>query len=183
MSKHLSGVMVAVLAAAAVFTAPAFAGHRPGNVVVMGGTLSLTGRYAVQGGRHLNVRKLYVDELNGRGGLLGHRVELKIYDDKSEKRTAIELYGRLITEDRVDIVLGPYSSYLTDAVANVTERYKRPIIPHAGNPVIWQRGRKYIFRLAAPINQNKQKGALHLAKKIGVKRNAFITVATPDGRA
>ncbi len=43
MSKHLSGAMVAVFAAAAFVTAPTFAGHRPGNVVVMGGTMALTG--------------------------------------------------------------------------------------------------------------------------------------------
>ncbi len=44
MSKHLTGVMIVALAAATFFTAPAFADHRPGNVVVMGGTLSLTAK-------------------------------------------------------------------------------------------------------------------------------------------
>ncbi len=182
MIRYFTGAMVAVLAAAALFAAPALADHRPGNVVVMGGTLSLTGRNAVQGGRHLNVRKLYVDELNGRGGLLGHRVELKIYDDKSDIRTAIELYERLITEDRVDIVLGPYSSLLTDPVANVTERYKRPFLPHGANPVIWQRGRKYVFKPVGRSARDYQKGALHLAKKIGVKRIAIISLANPFTR-
>ena len=47
MNKHLSGVMVAVFAAAMLFPSPASADHRPGNVVVMGGTLALTGRYPV----------------------------------------------------------------------------------------------------------------------------------------
>ncbi len=91
MNRHLTGVMVAVLAAAVVFTAPAFADHRPGNVVVMGGTLSLTGRLAEPADRVLKARKLYVEELNARGGLQGHKVELKIYDDKSDVRPAIEL--------------------------------------------------------------------------------------------
>ncbi len=184
MNKHLTGVMIAALAAAWVLaTAPAFADHRPGNVVVMGGTLSLTGRLSVPAKRHLNARILYADELNARGGLLGHKVELKILDDKSDRRTAIELYEKLITEDRVDIVLGPYSSYLTDPVANVTERYKRPIIPHASNPAIWQRGRKYVFKNVGRDSRDYQKGALHLAKKIGVKRIAFITSASPLGRS
>jgi len=183
LNRHLKGVMVAVFAAAMLYPAPASADHRPGNVVVMGGTLSLTGRYAVQGGRHLNVRKLYVDELNGRGGLLGHKVELKIYDDKSERRTAIELYEKLIPEDRVDIVLGPYSSHLTDPVANVMERYKRPFIAHGSNPVIWQRGRKYVFKPGGRVNQDYQKGALHLAKKIGVKRIAIISPTDLGARA
>ena len=75
----------------------------------MGRTLSLTGRYAVPAGRTLNARRLFVDELNARGGLLGHRVELKIYHDKCDIRTAIKLYEKLITEDNVELVTGPYS--------------------------------------------------------------------------
>ena len=174
MNRHLTGVMVAVFAAALHITAPASADHRPGNVVVMGGTLSLTGRYAVPGMRYHNSFKLYVDELNARGGLLGHKVELRIYDDKSDVRTAIELYEKLITEDKVDLVVGPYSSHLTDPVANVTERYKRPIIAHASSPVIWQRGRKYVFGFTTTA-RDYQKGALQLAGQIGINRIAIVT--------
>ncbi len=54
MNKHLSAVMVAVPA-----NAPAFAGHRPGNVVVSG-TVSLSGRYAEPAGRQKNAIELYV---------------------------------------------------------------------------------------------------------------------------
>jgi branched-chain amino acid transport system substrate-binding protein len=169
--------MVAALTAAATmhYPGPAFADHRPGNVVVMGGTLPLTGRYMVLARRYLKGRKLYVDELNAGGGLLGHKVELKIYDDKSDRRSAIELYEKLITEEEVDIVLGPYSSHLTDPVANVTERYKQPILVHATAPVIWQRGRKYVFKaVPSVLAPDYQKGALHLADQLGLKRIAII---------
>ncbi len=153
----------------------ALADHRPGNVVVMGGTVSQTGRYVEPAGRIHNGQILYVEELNAGGGLLGHKVELKFYDDKSDKRTAIELYQKLITEDKVDLVLGPYSSALADAVANVMERYKRPFTtPGASSPLIWQRGRKYVFSNPIVIAQGRQKGALHLAAQIGVKRIAVI---------
>ncbi len=174
MSKHLSGVMVAVFAAAMIFTSSALADHRPGNVVVRGGTMSLTGRYAVPAGRTLNARRLYVDELNARGGLLGHRFEYRVLNDKSDRRTAITLYQKLITEDKVDLVMGPYSSHLNDAVANVMERYKRPFLAIAASQVVYQRGRKYIFSYPNPIAQDYQKGALHLAAQIGVKRIAVI---------
>ena len=119
-------VKVAALAAAATmhYPAPAFADHRPGNVVVMGGTVSQTGRLVEAAGRQHNGVKLYVEELNARSGLLGHKIELKIYDDKSDKRTAVELYEKLITEDKVDLILGPYSSFINDAAANVMERYR-----------------------------------------------------------
>jgi branched-chain amino acid transport system substrate-binding protein len=176
MNRYLTGMTVAALAAAVLFTTPAVADHRPGNVVVMGGTLGLTGHYAVVVKRYINVCNLYVEELNARGGLLGHKVELKIYDDKSDRRTAIELYEKLITEDKVDLVLGPYSSNLTDAVANVMERYKRPFLaPGAASPVIWQRGRRYVFKGAAGVPApDYHQGALQLAKQLGLKRIAII---------
>jgi branched-chain amino acid transport system substrate-binding protein len=116
-----------------------------------------------------------VDELNARGGLLGHKVELKIYDDKSDRRTAIELYERLITEEKVDIVLGPHGSALSDAAANVMERYKQPFLAHAASRVIWQRGRKYVFKPFPEVPAvDRQKGPLHFADQLRLKRIAII---------
>ncbi len=175
MTRYLTGVMVAVLAAAVLFTAPAFADHRPGNVVVIGGSWALSGGYAEAAGVWLAGRKLYVEGLNARGGLLGHKVELRILDDKSDRRTAIEIYEKLITEDAVDLILGHYSSSMTDAVANVMERYRRPfIVPAAVSPAIFQRGRRQVFRAPLAVSQDYQKGALHVAKELGVRRIAII---------
>ncbi len=185
MTRYLTGVMIAALAGAALSAAPAFADHRPGNVVVMGGTLQLSGPPAARVARvkrvH-NARKLYVDELNARGGLLGHTVELKIYDiKKADKRTAIELYERLITEDNVDLVLGPYGSLTADAAANVMERYKQPFVAYASKALIYERGRKYIFSIPMVYAPDRAKSALHVAKKLGVKRVALITETSTTG--
>ncbi len=181
MRRTPASAMIAILAAAVLYSGTAFADHRPGNLVVIGGTLSLTGRKAVPGRRVFNGRKLFVDELNARGGLLGHRVELRILDDKSDRRAAIELYQKLITQDKVDLLLGPYSSSIIDSVSNVTERYKQPTIPTGSSKVIWQRGRKYVFNQNA-VAQNYQKGALHLAKQLGVERIAIIGEGSLFGR-
>ena len=178
MSKHLTGVVSAALTATMLFTAPASADHRPGNVVVMGGSWALTGGYA-EAGRGIRIgRKLAVEELNARGGLLGHRVELRTLDDRSDKRTAIEHYERLITEGAVDLLFGPYSSSINDAVANVTERYRRSFITSATSPVIFQRGRRYVFRPPIVVSQDYQKGPLLLAAHLGVKRIAIIGEAS-----
>ena len=88
----LIAVTISWLVATTSFVGAALADHRAGNVVVVGGTLALSGRYAEPAGRFLNAWKLYVDELNQRGGLLGHKVELRILDDTSDTRTAIDLY-------------------------------------------------------------------------------------------
>ncbi|MCZ6531796.1 MAG: amino acid ABC transporter substrate-binding protein [SAR324 cluster bacterium] len=168
-------VLITVLAVAGMLLpGTAWAEHRGDDTVLVGGALARTGRYAEPAGRFYNSITMYVDQLNARGGLLGHKVVLRLLDDKSDKQTSIKLFEKLITSDKVDIILGPYSSGITDAVANVTERYKMPFIAHgAASSVIWQRGRKYIFNII-DIAENYQKGAMHLAKEIGVKRIAII---------
>lgn len=175
MKRNITRILSGVAALAVLGLATgAVAKHRPDNTVWVGGAISQTGRYSEPAGRQLNSVKLYVQQLNDRGGLLGHQVKLMMLDDKSDKQTSIKLYEKLITDDKVDLLLAPYSSGITDAVANVTERYKMPIVAYgAASSVIWKKGRKYIFSLV-DIAENYQKGALHLAKQIGVTKIAII---------
>ncbi len=171
MKRRLTYALVGVASVAALTISTTVPAQDP---VLIGGAISQTGRYAEPAGRMLNSVKLYVKQLNERGGLLGKKVELLMMDDKSDKQTSIKLYEKLITDDKVDLLLAPYSSGITDAVANVNERYKMPIVAYgAASSVIWQRGRKYIFNII-DIAENYQKGALHLAKDIGVERIAII---------
>jgi branched-chain amino acid transport system substrate-binding protein len=167
-------VLTVALAFFVVGVDAATAHHRPNNEVHIGGAISQTGQYAEPAGRQANSIKLWVDEVNARGGLLAHKIKLILLDDKSDTQTAIKLYEKLITEDKVDLVLGPYSSGITEAVANVTERYKMPFIAYgASSTPIWEKGRKYIFNIVAPA-ESFQKGAVHLAKQAGVTKAAII---------
>jgi branched-chain amino acid transport system substrate-binding protein len=101
-------------------------------------------------------------------------VDLKMLDDQSDKQTSIKLYEKLITEDKVDLLAAPYSSGITDAVANVTERYHFPIVAYgAASSSIWEKGRKYIFSIV-DIAEHYQAGSAHLAKELGIKRIAII---------
>jgi branched-chain amino acid transport system substrate-binding protein len=170
-TRTLAGVFTALLMLSA---GPAWATHRANNEVLVGGAISQTGRYAEPAGRQVNSIKLWVDDVNGRGGLLGHKINLILLDDKSDTQTAIKLYEKLITEDKVDLLLAPYSSGITEAVANVNERYKMPFVAYgAASTPIWEKGRKYIFNIVA-VAEDYQKGAVHLAKQIGVKKAAII---------
>ncbi|HEX2481254.1 MAG TPA: amino acid ABC transporter substrate-binding protein [Methylomirabilota bacterium] len=169
--QALAGACGALLVIAA---GPAWAGHRPNNEVLLGGAISQTGRYAEPATRQVNSIHLWVDEVNARGGLLGHKIVLRLLDDKSDTQTSIKLYEKLITEDKVDLLLAPYSSGITEAVANVNERYKMPFVAYgAASSPIWEKGRKYIFNIVA-VAEDYDKGAVHLAKQIGVKKAAII---------
>ena len=171
MNRRMTFALVGLTSIAALTLTTAVAAR---ETVLIGGAISQTGRYSEPAGRMLNSVKLYVKQLNARGGLLGKQVELLMMDDKSDKQTSIKLYEKLITDDKVDLLLAPYSSGITDAVANVNERYKMPIVAYgAASSVIWQRGRKYIFNII-DIAENYQKGSMHLAKDIGVTKIAII---------
>ncbi len=171
MRKSLVLVLGFVLALTA---APFVEKSHAKDKVTLGIAISQTGRYAEPAGRMVNSYNLYVDQMNAKGGWIGKKIDMIILDDKSDKQTSIKLYEKLITQDKVDLTMGPYSSGITDAVANVLERYKYPTLaPGAASGIIWKKGRKYLFDIIA-VAQDYQKGALHIAKDIGVKRIAII---------
>lgn len=141
----------------------------------IGVSLSLTGKqYAVQGGYGREGYLLCQKHLNAQGGILGRPLQFVIYDDASDEKTAVQLYEKLITEDKVDAVLGPYGSAITDAVADVTEKHhKLMIAPMAATTSIWEKGRRYLIMMLAPV-EGISEGQLDLAARNGLKRLAVI---------
>ena len=116
--------------------------------------------------------------MNDKGGLLGRKVEFVVYDDQSTPATAVRLYEKLITEDKVDAVMGPYSSPITEAVANVTEKYKKVMVaPLAATTSIFKKGRKYIFMVISPAEVYLD-GLIDMAAKRGLKTVAIINEDT-----
>lgn len=100
-----------------------------GEPIRIGGTLALTGPFAPTAKIHEIAGREFVKMLNERGGLLGRRVEWVLRDDESKPETSAALYERLITQDNVDLVIGPYgTANITSAMA-VAERYGY-VFPH-----------------------------------------------------
>ena len=94
----------------------------------VGATVSLSGEYQLLGLDQLQGMQMWADDVNRRGALLGRKVEIVHYDDESDPQTSARLYERLITEDRVDLLLGPYSSDITYAASEVAERHGLPMV-------------------------------------------------------
>jgi branched-chain amino acid transport system substrate-binding protein len=78
--------------------------------LVVGSTLSLTGAFGATGLIHKIAGEEYVERLNAAGGLLGRKLEWKVLDDQSDQSKVSQLYERLITQDKVDLLLGPYAT-------------------------------------------------------------------------
>src|SRR5262245_53349101 len=140
----------------------------------IGASLSLTGTYAEPGTFQSEGYKICERDLNAKGGLLGRKVELVVYDDQSMPATGVRLYEKLITEDKVDAVMGPYSSPISEAVANVTEKYKKVMVaPLAATTSIFKKGRKYIFMVVSPAEVYLE-GLIDIAAKRGLKTVAIL---------
>jgi branched-chain amino acid transport system substrate-binding protein len=172
---------IALLAALAVtLTAAPAPAQAP---LKIGASLSLTGTYAKPGTYQKEGYELCAEEANARGGVLGRKVEFVFYDDQSQPPTGVRLYEKLITEDRVEAVMGPYSSPITEAVANVTEKYRKVMVaPLAATTSIFKKGRKYIFMVISPAEAYLE-GLVDLAAKRGLKSIAVINEDTLFAKA
>lgn len=93
-----------------------------GDPIVIGGSLGLTGMYSGPSAGYKAAYEYAVEEINNEGGLLGRPVELKLYDDESNATTAQQLYQTLINDDKVDLLLAPYTTAVGGAVVPITER-------------------------------------------------------------
>ncbi len=149
----------------------------------IGASIAITGRDQVQGGYVREGYLLCQKHVNEKGGVLGRPIEFLIRDDGSDPKTAVGLYEKLITEDKVDAVMGPYGSPITDAVADVTEKHRKLMVaPAAGTTSIWEKGRKYLVMLLSPLEAATE-GTMDLAARNGLKTLALINVDTLPGKA
>lgn len=117
-----------------------------GEPIRIGASVSTTGTNGRTGLYQQEAYLLWEAQKNASGGLLGRPVEMVLYDDQSDPTTGARLYERLITEDQVDLVMGPYASGVTQAVAQITERYGYPLlVAGASANSIWESGFRAVF--------------------------------------
>ena len=114
--------------------------------ITIGISLPLTGDFAQPGGAAKQGYEIWRDDVNSSGGLLGRKVQLKIVDDASSQDTVVTDYTRLITQDKVDLLLGTFSSLLNFPASAVAEKYgKLYVEPAGGSPKMFTRGFKHLF--------------------------------------
>jgi len=95
---------------------------------------------------HYNAYRLWLDDLNGRGGLLGREVQLIVYDDGSMPARSLENYERLIRYERVDLLFAPARSRTIEQVAPLCDRERKLLfVGHGSAHGMFQQGRKYLF--------------------------------------
>lgn len=124
-----------------------WAGNTP---ILIGATVSLEGKYAQTSNMIQKGYQYWAFKINQNGGLLDRPVKLILYDDKSRIDLVEALYEKLITEDKVDLVLSPYGTPLTTKASSVTEKHRFTMLAcAAAGEQIWNRGFKHIFGIYA----------------------------------
>jgi len=142
-----------------------------GDVITLGAAVSLTGKYSTNGEHTKNGYNLAVKRINDMGGVKvggkSYKFAVKYYDDESNSKRAAQLAERLIKQDGVKYMLGPYSSGLTKAMAPVTEENKIPMVEANGaSRSLFTKGYKYLFAVLSPANQY-----LEVAIDLAVEKN------------
>jgi branched-chain amino acid transport system substrate-binding protein len=126
------------------------------DTITIGATLPLTGAESKAGGRQKEGYELAVDLANQAGGIEvgGKRVkvQLKLLDDTTDQAKAVNLAQRLITQDKVNFMLGTYSTPLVEAQSTVAEQNKMPYVNGGGaSTSIYGKGFKWIFGTLASV--------------------------------
>lgn len=118
--------------------------------ITLGSAISLTGKYSTNGVHAQNGYDFTIDKINAAGGVTvgGKTYKLRViyYDDESTPARGAQLAERLISQDEVQFMLGPYSSGMTKAIAPVTEKYGIPMVEAEGaSRSLFNKGYRYIF--------------------------------------
>ena len=129
-----------------------------GDTIILGSAISLTGKYATNG---LHTQRGYVyavKVINEKGGVTvggkSYQLAVKYYDDESTPARGAQLAERLIRQDGVDYMLGPYSSGMTKAIAPVSEKFGVPMIEAEGaSRSLFTQGYKYLFAVLSTAEQ------------------------------
>jgi branched-chain amino acid transport system substrate-binding protein len=121
--------------------------------LVIGASVSLTGDFADSGKAVKNGYDLWASTVNAKGGILGRKVLFKIVDDTSSPTQVVTNYQNLINKDKVDLVVGPFSSLLTVPASQVAKRYGYAFLePAGGGPSVFaQKLDNLFFVQPAPV--------------------------------
>ena len=172
--RFIVALIVGFAAISLIFTGSVWA-KVEGDTIIFGAAVSFTGKYSTNGKHTKNGYDLAVKRINEKGGIkVGgktYKIAVKYYDDESTPARGAQLAERLIKQDNIKFILGPYSSGMTKAMAPITEKYKIPMIEGNGaSRSLFNKGYKYMFAVLSTSEQYLAESinlAAEQAKKAG----------------
>ena len=175
MHKRITALVVAATLLAALGLAAAQ------SPIKIGISLSLSGDFSADGQGFQHGYELWKDHVNANGGLLGRQVQLDILNDNSSPDQVQTNYQKLITVDKVPLVLGPFSTLLTKPASVVANRYGYAMVEGAGGaPSVFNRGLKNVFDVALPVINDLDSFVNYITSLPPGQRPKTVALATND---
>jgi len=167
---------------AAAFAASLMAGTAGAqDTIKIGVTQPLTGAFAASGNYVAQGAKLAEEEINKQGGVLGKKIQLVIEDNKSNPTEAVATAEKLISKDKVPVLMGAWSSTLTLAVMPKLMEYQVPmLVETSSSGKITTSGNPYIFRIS-PTSEMEARAFTPLVKSLGIKKADFLATNNDFG--
>jgi len=175
----IAGVLVATLILIPVVNVQAAEPYKVGAV------FSVTGRASFLGDPEKKTALMLQEEINKKGGINGHPLELVIYDDEGDSTKCALAVRKLITRDKVCVIIGPSLSGLSLAVLPEAEKHKIPLVSCAASHKIVtdpETGKQRYWVFKTPQSDSMAVEAVYThMKKHGVSKVAIMSVTTGFG--
>ena len=175
----MKAITISCAAAALIAVAAGTASAQTGDTIKIGMAVSSTGNFALAAQSGERGAKIWVDDVNRRGGIeLGgkkYKVELVERDDRSDKTLEPRVYEALINDDKVDVVFGPFGSTLTETAITTTEKHKKLlVIWSASAEGLYSQGYKYIVSATQQASSLLGLPGIKALKAWGAKKLAIV---------
>jgi len=176
--------LVVILAAGACGQGAAARTQSTGDDILVGASISLSGSLGAEGQRTKQGYLMWLEWVNGQGGIVvagvRHKVRLLLEDDQGRPDLAEGLARKLITQDTVHFLLGPYGSTTTAAVAAVADRAAIPLVEAMGAAMsIFSQGYRYVFAVLSPSDQYMA-GVIDMAANLVPRPRTIALLAADD---
>jgi branched-chain amino acid transport system substrate-binding protein len=188
MKKGMWTVAVIVFALLAFVALPsALWAEATGKPIRLGGSLAITGPLAENAKWIKLGYEYWAEKVNKTGGLLGRPVELVIYDDEGKPDKAVQLLEKLITVDKVDLLLGGYAGPSCAAQMPVAERYGMVYVSMGGHMMSFSQGFKYSFSATPMMGEWLSEAFFRFLESLPAnerpKSVAYVRLNNPIGKA
>ena len=149
--------------------------------IKIGVSLSLSGDFSADGKAFQQGYDLWAADVNAHGGLLGRQVKMIYLSDASSPQQVATNYQTLITQDKVDLIFGPFSTLLTKASSVIANRYGYAMVEGAGGgPSVFTQGLHNVFDVSLPVANNLNSFANYIANLPASSRPTTAAYATED---
>src|SRR5215472_17170531 len=179
-SDAVFGAHIAMSALLAGAFVPVSAAAQTGEPLKIGYSMALSGGLGPNGRSALLAQKIWEEDTNAKGGLLGRPVKLVYYDDQTNPATVPGIYAKLLDVDQVDLIIGPYGTNLQPPAMPIAMQRKKVFIGLLGTAVNSTFSYPNYFSMAPNGPEPKQsytKGFVDLAVRQNPKPQTVAIVA------